>query len=151
MQEAVGEDVTALGVGAELNFVHREEFDPALERHRLDRAHEILRMGGDDLLLAGDQRDARRAFRLDHPIIDFPRQEPKRQADHAGGMGQHALDREMRLAGVGRAENGDQSRAVRRVGHRPNVEDAGPRRKCLPCALNSAPHALVIEPAKPAG
>ena len=58
VQKAVGEDVAALGVGAELDFVDRQEFDLAVERHRLDRADEILRIGGDDLFLAGDQRDA---------------------------------------------------------------------------------------------
>ena len=58
MQEPMGEDVAALRVGAELDFVDREEFDLAVERHRLDRADEILRIGGDDLLLAGDEGDA---------------------------------------------------------------------------------------------
>ena len=43
MQQAVGEDVAALGVGAELDFVDGEELDLAVERHRLDRAHPIAR------------------------------------------------------------------------------------------------------------
>ena len=60
MQQPVGEDVAALGVGAELDFVDREKLDLAVERHRLDRADEILRIGGDDLFLAGDERDAPR-------------------------------------------------------------------------------------------
>ena len=60
MQKPVGEDVAALGVGAELDFVDREELDLAVERHRLDRADEIVRVGGDDLFLAGDQGDLRR-------------------------------------------------------------------------------------------
>ena len=124
MQEPMGEHMAALRVGAELDLVDREEFDPAVERHRLDRADEILRMGGDDLLLAGDERDARRPARLDHSVVDLARQQPQRQADHARGMGQHALDREMGLAGVGRTEDGDQTRA-RRVVHGANVEDRG--------------------------
>ena len=45
-----------------------------------------------------------------------------------GGVAEHALDREMRLAGVGGAENGDEARggrADRQVGHGPKVgEDA---------------------------
>ena len=57
VQQAVGEDMAALGVGAELDFVDRQELDRAVERHRLDRADEIARHGRDDLLLAGDQRD----------------------------------------------------------------------------------------------
>ena len=43
MQQAVGEDVAALGVGAELDLVDRQELDLAVERHRLDRADEIVR------------------------------------------------------------------------------------------------------------
>ena len=46
VQQAVGEDVAALRVGAELDLVDRQELDLAVERHRLDRADEILRMGG---------------------------------------------------------------------------------------------------------
>ena len=117
MQEPVGEDVAALGVGAELDFVDGEEFHLAVERHRLDRADEIMRIGGDDLFLAGDEGDVRLAARLDNPVVDLAREQPQRQADHARGMGQHALDRQMGLAGVGRAENGDQTRARRRVVH----------------------------------
>ena len=128
MQKPVGEDMAALGVGAELDFVDREELDLAVERHRFDRADEISRIGGDDLFLAGDERDLRRSPRLDDPVVDFARQQPQRQPDHPRGMGQHALDREMGLAGVGRAEDRDQTRA-RRVVHEANVEDDAPRRK----------------------
>ena len=59
VQQPVGEDVAALGIGAELDLVHREEFDRPVERHRLDGADEIGGVGRDDLLLAGDQRDVR--------------------------------------------------------------------------------------------
>ena len=41
VQQAMGEDVAALGVGAELDFVDGEKLDLAVERHRLDRADEI--------------------------------------------------------------------------------------------------------------
>ena len=112
VQQAVGEDVPALRIGAKLDFVDGQEFDLAVERHRLDRADEILRMGRDDLLLAGDQGDALGAARLHDSVINLPREQPQRQADHAGRMGQHALDRKMGLAGVGRTENGDQTRAL---------------------------------------
>ena len=43
VQQPMGEDMAALGVGAELDFVDRKEFDLAVERHRLDRADEIVR------------------------------------------------------------------------------------------------------------
>ena len=44
MQQAVGEDVAAVGIGAELDLVHRDEFGVAVERHRLDRAGEPARV-----------------------------------------------------------------------------------------------------------
>ena len=43
---------------------------------------------------------------IDDLVVDLARQQPQRQADHAGGMRQHPLDREMGLAGVGRPEHG---------------------------------------------
>ena len=43
MQEPVGEDMAAFGVGAKLDLVDGEKFDLAVERHRLDRADEIAR------------------------------------------------------------------------------------------------------------
>ena len=58
MQQSVGEDVAALGVGAELDLVDSQEVDLALQRHRLDRADEIVRLGRDNLFLAGDQGHA---------------------------------------------------------------------------------------------
>ncbi len=48
--------VAALGIGAELDLVDVEERGAEVERHRLDRADEVLGVGRDDLLLAGDQR-----------------------------------------------------------------------------------------------
>ena len=76
VQKPVSKNMTALRVGAELDFVDGEEFNLAVERHRLDRADEILRVGGDDLFLAGDQGDVRLSSRLDHPVVDFARQKP---------------------------------------------------------------------------
>ena len=37
MEQPVGEHVAAFRVGAKLDFVDGEKFDPAVERHRLDR------------------------------------------------------------------------------------------------------------------
>jgi hypothetical protein len=54
VQDAVGEDVAAFGVGGQLDLVDGQELDLALHRHGLDRADEIGRAGRDDLFLAGD-------------------------------------------------------------------------------------------------
>ena len=43
---------------------------------------------------------------LDHLVVDLARQQTQRQADHAGRVRQHPLDRQMGLAGVGRPEHG---------------------------------------------
>jgi hypothetical protein len=128
MQQAMGEDMAALGIGAKLDFVDRHELDRPVERHRLDRADEILRPGRDDFLFAGDQGDAGCATRLDDSIVDFARQKPERQADHARGEAQHALDGEMRLTGVGRAENSDEARFRGPMhGYRRRSEDSPPQ------------------------
>ena len=112
IEEPMGEHVAALRVGAKLDFIDGEEFDLAIERHRLDRAHEIARPRRHDLFFAGDEGDLGRAPRLDHPVVDLARQQPQRQADHARGVSQHAFDRQMRLARIGRAQNGDEPRGV---------------------------------------
>jgi len=59
-----------------------------------------------DLLLARDQGDGFRSDLGDDAVIDLARQQAQRQADHARLVAQHALDGEMGLAGIGRAEHG---------------------------------------------
>ena len=106
VQHAVGEDVAALEIGAELDFVDGEEGHVDVGGHRLDGAHPVARLGGNDLFLAGHQRHGGIARAQPHPVIDLAGQQPQRQADHAAAMAQHALDGEMGLAGVGRAQHG---------------------------------------------
>jgi len=107
--------VAALRICAELRFVHADESEVAGEvrrlaptdRHRLRGGEEPARAGRHDLLLAGDQRHFLvAALQLDDAIVDLARQQAKREAHQAGGMRDHPLDGEMRLAGVGGAEHG---------------------------------------------
>ena len=44
MQQPIGEDVAAIGVGAELDFVDGDELGAAVERHGLDGAGEPARL-----------------------------------------------------------------------------------------------------------
>ena len=106
MQQAIGEHVAAVGIGAELDLVHRQELGVAVERHRLDGAGEPARVRRDDLLLAGDQGDVAGALLGHHAVVVLARQQAEGKADDAGGVRQHALDGEMGLAGIRRAEDG---------------------------------------------
>ena len=86
MQQPMGKDVAAFGVGAELDFIDGEKLDLAVERHRLDSADKIARPSRDDLFFAGDQRDLSQAAGLDHAIVDLAREQPQGQPDHARGV-----------------------------------------------------------------
>ena len=98
--------MAAIRVCAKLDFINGEEFHRPIQRHRFHRAGEILRLGRDDFFLAGDQGNIAFALHRHHAIIIFTRQQPQRKADTARGMGEHPLNREVGLAGIGRAKNG---------------------------------------------
>ena len=106
VKQPLGEDVAALAVAGQLNLVDGHEIGLELERHRLHGADIIAGRGRLDLLLARDQGDGSGALALHDLVIDLARQEPERQADDADLMGQHPLDGEVGLAGIGRPENG---------------------------------------------
>ena len=119
MQDAVGEDMPALEIGRDLDFIDGEKRHVEIPRHRLDGGDPEARVLRLDLLLAGDQRNGLGARASGDLVVDLAREQPQRQADHPGGMPQHPLDGQMRLAGVGRPEHGGDAgagRAVRRVG-----------------------------------
>ena len=117
MQEARGKDVAALGIGAQLDFVDRQEIDLAVERHRFDGADEIGRVRRQDLLFAGDQRNRAGAPQLDYAVVILAGEQPQREPDHAAAMAEHSLDGEMRLAGVGRPKDRDEPRSGAEHGH----------------------------------
>ena len=119
MQQAGGKDMAALGVGAQLDLVDREKLDLAVERHRFDSADEICRVRRQDFLFAGDQRDRAGSPQPDDPIVILPCQEAQRKPDHPARMIEHALDREMGFAGVGRSEDRDETRCGTEQGHAP--------------------------------
>ncbi len=105
IQQAVGEDMAAFGIGTKLDLVDGQKVGAGAFGHRLDRRHPVLRALGHDPLLAGDERHHRRPAQGDDPVIDLARQQAQRQADHAGAVGQHPLDRVMGLAGIGGPED----------------------------------------------
>jgi hypothetical protein len=109
MEKPVGEDMAAIGVGSELDFVDRQKIDAAVERHRFDGAEKIARAGRHDLFLARDQRRMLAADQAADAVVILSRQQPQRKTHHAGAVAQHPLDREMGLAGVGGTEDGGEA------------------------------------------
>ena len=105
MQDAVGEDMAALQIGGDLDFIDREKRHVEIARHRLHGGDPEPRLRRFDLLFAGDQRDGIHARAIGDLVVDLAREQPQRQADDAGGMRKHPLDRKMGLAGVGGAEH----------------------------------------------
>lgn len=113
-EQPVGEDMAALRIGAELDFVDHQAGDAYVQRHRLDGADVITRVRGNDFFFAGDEGGGGGAFEADDLVVNLPRQKAQGKADHAGAMGQHPLDGKMSLAGIGGAEDrGDPPGCVR--------------------------------------
>ena len=122
-KHAVGEHVAALGVDAELRLVDRGEGEiggqvaaPLLlgvgDGHALGGAQHVAGVGRDDPFLAGQQRHLARALDRDDPVVDLAGEQPQREADDAGGMRAHPLDRQIGLAGVGGPEDRPHRRIV---------------------------------------
>ena len=88
---------------ASWNLIDRQKRDIDIGGHRLDRADPEARAGGNYLFLAGDEGRLMVADAQPHAVVNFAGKQSQRQADHARGMGEHALDREMSLARIGRA------------------------------------------------
>src|SRR6266516_4517307 len=89
VEHAIGEDVTALEIGAELHLVNGQEGNVEVARHGLDGGDPIARARWLDLLLAGDEGDRIRApTRLDL-VVDLARQQSPRPPDDAGRMRAH--------------------------------------------------------------
>ena len=116
VENAIGEDVAAFEIGGDLDFIDGEKRHVDVARHRFHRRHPETRPRRLDLLLAGDQRDSLGADPRGDLVVDLARQQPQRQPDDAGRMRQHPLDREMGLAGIGRAEHRGDARAGRAGG-----------------------------------
>ena len=100
MQDAVSENMPAFGVCPQLRFVNCDEGKFPVDGHAFNRAAIPAGLWWLDPFLARNQRDILRALNRHQPVIDFPRQQPQRKADHPARMGTHPLHSEMGLAGV---------------------------------------------------
>ena len=90
-EHSVGEDVAALGIDAELRLVDRREGEIALvssaflaDGHAFGGAQEVARVGRDDALLAGEERNLALALHGDDPVVDLAREQAQREADDSG-------------------------------------------------------------------
>jgi hypothetical protein len=116
VEEAIGEDVPALEISRDLHLIDSEERHVEIPGHRLDGRDPVARRFRLDLLLARDQRDALGPGAIGDLVVDLAREQPQRQPDHPGGMGEHPLDGEMRLAGIGRPEHRSDASAGGAIG-----------------------------------
>ena len=92
MQQAISENVAALGVACQLHFVDCDEIDIDVARHGFNGANPIPRTFRLDFFLAGHERYAVNADAGNDLVVDFPRKKPKRQPDQAGAVTEHTLD-----------------------------------------------------------
>ena len=139
VQHAIGENVAALEIRGELDFVHGEERDVEIARHRFDGGDPVARIGWLDLLLAGDKRHGVGADPFDRAVVNFAREQPQRQADHPGRVREHPLNGEMGLAGIGRPEHGrDAGAACAQIAISGRREGNRHRRPGLPDATAAA-------------
>ena len=75
VQQAVGENMAAFGVGTELNFINRQKIGAHAIGHRLDRADPVLGARWHDAFLAGDQCHNGRAAQINNAVINLARQQ----------------------------------------------------------------------------
>ena len=133
MQQAVGEQMAAVGIGAHLDFVDADEGDAARHRHGFDSAEEVAGVGWENLFLAGNQCHLPRSLDPHRAVVILARQQAQREADHARLVTEQALHGEVGLTGVGWPEDGDDARPAIARGsvevHVQNIAILGPMRK----------------------
>jgi len=105
VQDPVGENMAPLQVTGQLHFVDGDKRGIRILRHCFNGTDPVARFRRQHFLFAGHQRHGVLAGAFDDLCINLPCQEPQRQADHAGFMAEHALDRQMGLARIRRSEH----------------------------------------------
>ncbi len=106
IQQTVSKDMAPFGIGAELDFINGQKIAPHALGHRLNRADPIGRTRRHDPLFSGHKRHDAGATHSHNPVVNLARQEPQRQADHTGAVGQHPFNRVVRLASIRRPKHG---------------------------------------------
>ena len=106
----------SFGIDAQLRLVDRGERKVPLvlvlmvavaagNRHAFCGAQEITGCRGDDAFFAGQQCNLLFAFHRDDSVVDLASQQPEGEANDAGTVPAHPLDRQVGLAGIGRSQD----------------------------------------------
>ena len=106
VEQAVGEDVTALAIARELDLVDREEVDRRWSTGIASTVQtQYAARGGTRFSSPVTSATRASPTRADDPVVDLAREQAQRQADHAASVLEHPLDRAVGLAGVGGPED----------------------------------------------
>ena len=106
MQQPVGECVPAFKVSGQLHLVDRDKFHICDRRHGFNGADMEPGTLGANLLFARYESHGSLSDLVDNTIIDFAGQQAQRQAYHSRFVRNHALNRQMRFAGIGWPQHG---------------------------------------------
>ncbi len=104
--------MAALVVGGELDLVHGEEVDLALDGHGFHGAHPVASVRRNAFLLARHEGDLPTTDARSDAIVDFASEEAQRQPDHPARVVEHVLDGAVGLARVGGPEEGRDGRPI---------------------------------------
>src|SRR5690606_9224258 len=100
VQYAVSEDMSPFGMSRELDLINANEVHFEVGRHGFGRAYPEACRSWDLTFFASDERNLVAADRGPHAVIDFAREQPQWQAEHACVVFQHAPDTTVGLASV---------------------------------------------------
>ena len=130
--------MAAIRVLRELDLVDGHEVSAFGDGHGFDGAGIPTGAGRLDALFARDEGAGFFALHLHHPVVNLARKQAQRQADHPGIVRKHALNGEMGLAGIRRAENGPDTLVVAggQSGRSRNVGRSGDNDKTRKSALS---------------
>ena len=99
-EQPIREDMPALRVGGELDFVDGKEIDRHVPWHRFRRANPVLGSARDDSFLTGQEGHHRGPAKVDNLVVDLAGEQSERQADDPRPVGQHPLYSIMCLSGI---------------------------------------------------
>ncbi len=111
IQEPIGENMPALWISTELDFINGNEAHLAITRHCFNCAGEPACLAGNDFLLPRQEVQYARPLLRHELFIIFAREQAQRKTDHPVRMGHEALQREPGFTSICGSEEGGQARS----------------------------------------